>query len=100
MKFLLKFLAILLCANLSLCELFCPKTKEPPQEIQIDSSYTLNPITYSSTTYKTIQIANKIFLDKNSPRIYVATSTFYDDSKFCPEDFIIPKKEDYEAIIT
>ena len=65
MKFLLKFLALLLCANLSLSELFCPKEREVPQEIQIDSSYTLSPIIYSGVTYKTIQIANKIFLDKN-----------------------------------
>ena len=100
MKFSLKFLALLLCANLSLSELFCPQKKDPTQEIQIDSSYTPSPITYSSTTYKTIQIANKIFLDKNSPRIYSAASYLYEDSKFCPPDFIIPKKEDYEAIIT
>ena len=100
MKFLLKFLALLLCANLSLSELLCPQRKEPPQEIQIDSSYTLNPITYSGVTYKTIQIANKIFLDKNKAGIYSASSTIYADSQFCPDDFIIPKKADYEAIIT
>ena len=98
MKFVL-FLSLLLCANLSLSDLFCPQKKDPTQEIQIDSSYTPSPITYSGVTYKTIQIDNKIFLDKNSQRIYSSRSSLYPDSNFCPEDFIIPKKEDYEAII-
>ena len=100
MKCLLKLLSLLLLANLCLSELFCPQTKEPPQEIQIDSSHTVNTISFSEVEYKTIKIANKIFLDKNIEGINSAANTENDDSKFCPEDFIIPKKEDYESIIT
>ena len=96
MKFLLKFLALLLCANLSLSELFCPKEKEVPQKIQIDSSYTINPVKYSNKEYNAIQIANKIFLNENTGKISTNSYGLYPDSSFCPEDFTIPKKEDYE----
>ena len=100
MKFLLKFISLLLCANLSLSELFCPKEREVPQEIQIDSSYTINPVKYSDKEYNAIQIANKIFLNQNTGNIGYSTSGQYPDSQFCPVNFAIPKKEDYEAIIT
>ena len=99
MRFLLKFLALLLCANLSLSELLCPQRKEPPQEVPKDPSYTLAPISFNGITYKTIQIANQIFLDKNFVGVNYATSELYEDSKYCPDDFIIPKKQDFEAII-
>ena len=74
MKFLLKFISLLLCANLSLSELFCPKEREVPQEIQIDSSYTINPVKYSDKEYNAIQIANKIFLNQNTGNIGYSTN--------------------------
>ena len=40
MKFALKFICLLICANLCLSELFCPIKKELPEETQKDSSYT------------------------------------------------------------
>ena len=102
MKFLLKFLSLLFCANLCLSELFCPKEKELPEEIKTDSSYTINtinPVKYSGGDYKAIQIANKIFLNKSDGKFTWSSSALHPDSQFCPVDFVIPKKEDYESII-
>ena len=102
MKFLIKILCLLLCANLSLNELFCPKTKEPPQEIETNPSFTINPITDSGQEYRVIKIANKFFLDKSTGKSISRTSGFYTDSSYCPGegDFIIPKKEDYISVIS
>ena len=102
MKFLIKILCLLLCINLSLNELFCPKTKEPPQEIETNPSFTINPITDSGQEYRIIKIANKFFLDKSTGKSISRTSGFYTDSSYCPGegDFIIPKKEDYESVIS
>ena len=100
MKFFLKFLCLFLCANLSLSELLCPQKKEPPQEIENNPSFTLEPIIKDSVLYETIQISNQIFLNKDHSRINSRTTALYEDSLFCPNDFIIPKKEHYELIIS
>ena len=100
MKFFIKFLCLFLCANLSLSELLCPQKKEPPQEIENNPSFTLEPIIKDSVLYETIQISNQIFLNKDHSRINKKTTALYEDSLFCPNDFIIPKKEHYELIIS
>ena len=100
MKFFIKFLCLFLCANLSLSELLCPQKKEPPQEIENNPSFTLEPIIKDSVQYETIQISNQIFLNKDHSRINKKTTALYEDSLFCPNDFIIPKKEHYELIIS
>ena len=99
MKFFLKFLCLLFCANLSLSDLVCQEENNPPKAIEINPSFTLDPITFSGVQYGTIQITNQIFLNKDYTRINIAQSNIYSDSDFCPDDFVIPKKEDYESII-
>ena len=74
MKFLLNFFCLLLCVNISLSELLCPQKKEPPQEIENDPSFTLDPIIKDGVQYGTIQIADRIFLNKNKEGINYATS--------------------------
>ena len=74
--------------------------KESPQEIENNPSFTLEPIIKDSEQYETIQISNQIFLNKDHSRINSRTTALYDDSLFCPNDFIIPKKEHYELIIS
>ena len=99
MKFFLKFLCLLLCTNLSLSDLVCQQENNPPQAIEINPSFSLDPITFKGVQYGTIQISNQIFLNKDYTGINSATSDIYSDSAFCPDDFVIPKKEDYESII-
>ena len=100
MKFFFKFLCLLLCTNLSLSELFCQQKKEPPQEIQNNPSYILEPITYSGVQYGIIKISNQIFLNKDNTKITSKSTFVYNDTKFCPDGFIIPRKGDYESIIS
>jgi hypothetical protein len=79
----------------------CPNTANPPVNIEIDATKTISPITYNSQEYKTILVGNKIFLNKDTYSfIGKATSTTYEDSIFCPEDFILPTKSDYESLIS
>ena len=82
------------------CSLFCLDSSEPPQEIKSNSSYSINPVSYMGEEYTAVQVANKIFLNKEKGKFGTSSSGLYTDSTFCPEDFIIPKKEDYESIIS
>ena len=80
--------------------LLCPKTNKAPQKMNINSSYTINtinPIIYKNESYTTVQIGNKIFLNRE---ITLDTS-IHTDSDYCPNDFDfkIPSKEDYEYVI-
>ena len=102
MKFALKFICLLICANLCLNELFCPIKKELPEETQKDSSYTINsinPVKYLDQDYTAVQVANKIFLNKSKGKFTWSSSALYEDSDYCPDDFVIPKKEDFESVL-
>ena len=49
----------------------------------------------------TFTIFEDIFLNKNTlESIRLATSGYYDDREYCPENFKIPTKSDYESIIS
>ena len=79
--------------------LFCPKSNEPPQKIDINTSYTINPIIYNNESYTAVNVGNKIFLNRFKGRISEATIGSYSDSEFCPKGFKIPLKEDFESVI-
>ena len=77
----------------------CPKSSKPPQKVAINTSYTINPIIYNNDNYTAVKVGNKIFLNKSNGKITMATSGHFSDSEFCPKDFKIPLKEDYESLI-
>ena len=79
--------------------LFCPKSNEPPQKIDINISYTINPIIYNNESYTAVNVGNKIFLNRFKGIISEATTGSYSDSEFCPKGFKIPLKEDFESVI-
>ena len=99
MRIIFVFIIFSIYINLISGNLFCSKSNNPPQEIDIDTSYSINPITYSGEDYTAVQVANKIFLNKSNGKLTSATTGLYSNSAYCPEDFIIPKKEDYESIL-
>ena len=99
MKIIFVLLIFTFYINLISGNLFCSKSINPPQEIDIDTSYSINPITYSGEDYTAVQVANKIFLNKSINKTIPSSNGLYRDSNYCPEDFIIPKKEDYESIL-
>ena len=81
------------------CSIFCPKTNKPPQDIQIDTTYTINPVKYKNENYTAVQVGNKIFLNRFNGKLTMSTSAYYDDSSYCPNSFKIPIKEDFESVL-
>ena len=55
------FLLITFIMNYTFEFLLCPKTNKPPQKIDINTSYTINPIIYNNESYTAVQVGNKIF---------------------------------------
>ena len=50
--------------NLTSEQLFCSNNNDPPQEVQIDLTYTINPVNYEGEDYTAVKVTNKIFLNK------------------------------------
>ena len=101
MNFVFKFILLLLLIDIISSFQSCPNTANPPVNIEIDATKTISPILYNKQEYKTILVGNKIFLNKDTYSfIGKATTTTYEDSIFCPEDFILPTKSDYESLIS
>ena len=75
--------------------LFCPQTSNPPKDIAINSTYEIFE-TKSDKVYSVAIIKNKAFL-KESPKVSIYTN--YYDYNYCPTNYIIPLKDDYESLI-
>ena len=100
MSNLYKFLTILLLFEFISSFKICPNSRPTPQPIEVDTSKKINPVVFNSKNYTTIQVGNHIFLNDNTANfIYSATSGLYSDSTFCPADFKIPIKSDYESLL-
>ena len=99
MKIFFFIMVITFLMNYTFAFLFCPKSNEPPQKININTSYTINPIIYNNESYTAVQLGNKFFLNRFKGRISEATIGPYSDWEFCPKDFKIPLKEDFESVI-
>ena len=84
----------------TLCIPLCYNTSPlpPNTNIKIDSNFTIDPVYFNDKPLTTFQIADRIFT-KDQQKIYGYTS-YYNNSKHCPPDFIIPRKEHYEEIIS
>ena len=75
--------------------LFCPQTSTPPKDIPIDSSYEITE-TKSDKVYSVSIIKKRAFL-RESPKVSIS-SNYYDYS-YCPTNYKIPLKTDYESLI-
>ena len=85
--------------NYIYCSIFCPKTNKAPQEIQINKTYTINPVKYLDENYTAIQLGNKVFLNRFKGKFILNSNTYFEDSEFCPDGFKIPLKEDFESVL-
>ena len=100
MKSYSKFIIALSIINIISCVSQCPETSSPPQEITIDESKTINPISFKDKSYNSINAGNKIFLTENTQEGFGSiTSGSFSDSEYCPEDFIIPLQTDFQEAI-
>ena len=77
---------------------FCYNTSEIPKNFKIDNSFTIDPIKFNDQETTSFKIGNRI-MTRNEYTGY-GGSSYYNNSLYCPQDFIIPKKEDYESIIS
>ena len=74
------------------------KKSSPPRNIKINHNFTINPIKYNNKELTSFQIADRIVIKENFFLGYYTSR--YNISQFCPPNFIIPYKEDYENIIS
>ena len=95
-----KFVIASILINIISCELVCSGANNPPQEITIDNSKTINPISFKDKSYNSVNAGNKIFLTEDTGSLGSITSGLFSDTTYCPEDFIIPYKTDFEEAIT
>ena len=101
MKISLQVLVFFILVNFISTYTFCTSSNKPPEKIVNDTSKIINPVIYNGNEYLTIQAGKQIFLNKNTASfIDYATSTEYEDSRYCPDDFKIPTKSDYESLIS
>ena len=78
---------------------YCPlKSQKPPNKIKIDNTFTINP-KFNNQTVTPLNIKNRIFI-KESPSLGAGVSSYYSNSIYCPQDFIIPSKEFYKSLIS
>ena len=95
-----KFIITLSIIHIISCESQCLETSSPPQEITIDESKTINPISFKDKSYNSINAGNKIFLTENTQEEFGSiTSGSFSNSEYCPEDFIIPLQSDFQEAI-
>ena len=100
MKPFTKFVIASILINIISCELVCSGASNPPQEITIDSSKTINPISFKDKSFDSVNAGNKIFLTENTQEGFGSvTSGEFSNTDYCPEDFIIPYKTDFEEAI-
>ena len=88
--FILDILVIITKGNL-----FCPKNASQPKDIQINTDFQIleekNGINYSTIIFK-----NDVFI-RQSPKVSISSN--YYDSSYCPTNYYIPQKEDYEKLL-
>lgn len=100
MKFFGKIFIFSLIFNIILCIPVCQISNSPPEKLEIDETKTINPIIFSGKSYNSINVENKIILTENTANyLNIVHSGYYDDDEYCPEDFVIPKQEDYQELI-
>ena len=88
--FLNPILGIPLCYNTS--------PLPPDTKIEIDSNFTIDPVYFKEKPLTTFQIADRIMTRSQEYRYGYTSSYVYSDH--CPPDFIIPRKEHFEEIIS
>lgn len=75
------------------CSILCPKTNKAPQKIEINKTYTINPISYLNENYTAIQLGNKVFLNRFKGKFTLVSSTYFEDSSFYQMDLRFHSKK-------
>ena len=100
MKAFIAILIFVLYLNLVNAGEFCPSRNDPPKKIQINESFSMNPVVFNGENYTAVKVANKIFLNRFKGQVTMSTSGLYNDTEYCPSRFKVPVKADYESVIS
>lgn len=69
---------------------FCKNTSDLPKDFKIDDSFTIDPIYLDGKAYPSFKIADRI-MSRNERTMYGGYS-YYNNTLYCPTNFMIPKK--------
>lgn len=97
MKYLLLIFILCFFINSTNEYLFCPEKSNPPRDIQDDTKFSIKP-EKDGIYYNTTKINEKYFyINYTTENLYYSVYESYD---YCPKDFEIPTKEDFESLIS
>ena len=97
-KILILILLFYFCIYLASCRFFsCPETSDPPEALD-NPNFSFQPILYSEVSLTPVVTSGKVLVNTHQYKVD-SIKEYYKDSDYCPEDFVIPKKEDLEAVI-
>ena len=86
------------CIYLVSCRFFsCPETSDPPEALD-NPNFSFQPILFEGVSLTPVITSGKVLVNTHQYRID-SIKDYYKDSDYCPEDFVIPKKEELEAVI-
>ena len=81
------------------CRFFsCPETSDPPEALD-NPNYSFQPIVYDMVSLTPVVTSGKVLVNTHKYGVD-SIKDFFKDSDYCPDDFVIPKKEELEAVIT
>ena len=76
----------------------CPETKNPPETVD-NPNYSFEPVEYGGNPLKTVVLSNKVLVNTHFSYVQ-SVQEYFLDSSYCPENYVIIKKEDLDAIIS
>jgi len=80
------------------CRFFiCPETQTSPSALD-NTDFYLPKVEYDINSINPVIILNKVLIN-NHKKGGESTKEYYDDSKFCPANYVVAKKEELETII-
>ena len=90
---------LLSCINLMTCRFFlCPTTSDPPEPLD-NTDFSLKPITYSDIPLNQVLISDQILVNNHKYGVE-SIKEYFQNSRYCPENFAIVTKEELDTIIS
>ena len=87
------------CINLMTCRFFlCPSTSDPP-EVLDNTDFSLKKITHSDIPINQVLISNKVLVNNHKYGVE-SIKDYFQNSRYCPENFAILAKDELESIIS
>ena len=80
------------------CRFFkCTESEESPSALN-NTDFSLSKVNFDINSLNPVIISDKVLIN-NHKKGGESTKEYYDDSKFCPANYVVAKKEELETII-